>query len=129
MPMNAAHYPKDWLSLRKQVLERALHRCECEGQCGSDHLDEMWEPGRCDAPNGKLIQRAKGVLEQWVPVYAIGNTPHHQSPIKVVLTTAHICQESMCNDLAHLLSLCQLCHLRLDAKQHQETRKKNKGQL
>jgi hypothetical protein len=48
-------------------------------------------------------------------------------PLKVILTTAHLCQESSCNDLEHLRALCQCCHLRMDARQHVETRAKRKG--
>ena len=117
MPMNKAHYPKDWLTLRKTVLARAKYGCECRGECGSTHQE-----GPCAAGDGQLIQRVKLDLAVWVRAYAGAETRLHNPPIKVVLTTAHICQESMCNDLTHLLALCQLCHLRLDAKQHATSR-------
>lgn len=122
MPMNKACYPKDWLSLRTQVLVRAGNCCECKGECGSSHED-----GWCAAPDRSLIQRKKLDLASWVMAFA-GETKLYNAPVKVILTTAHLCQESMCNDLKHLKAMCQLCHLRLDAKQHAETRAaKRKG--
>jgi len=117
MPMDKRHYPKDWLSLRAQVLTRAKNCCECKGECGATH-----EGDHCAAPDHALIQRSKADLAQWVPAYAGSDTKKHNRPVKVVLTTAHICQTAACNDLEHLRALCQCCHLRLDARQHAETR-------
>lgn len=121
MPMDLKCYPKDWRTLRAAVLVRAKACCECRGECGASH-----EEGHCAAPDRGLIQRAKLDLSQWVTAYATTHTRRHHNPVKVVLTTAHLCQESLCNDLEHLRALCQFCHLRLDAKQHAETRKKNR---
>lgn len=122
MPMNKAHYPKDWKTLRATVLARAKNCCECTGECGSSHEGE-----RCAVPDHALIQREKLDLASWVMAYALSETLYHHPPVKVILTTAHICQESSCNDLEHLRALCQCCHLRLDARQHAETRMKRKG--
>jgi len=121
MPMNPKHYPKDWLSLRAAVLTRAKSCCECTGECGSTHEGE-----RCAVPDHALIQRKKLDLASWVMAFA-GETKLFFRPLKVILTTAHICQESSCNDLEHLRALCQCCHLRMDARQHVETRAKRKG--
>lgn len=121
MPIDKQCYPKDWLSLRAHVLVRAGNCCECKGECGSVH-----EESQCAAPDHALIQRKKLDLASWVMAFA-GETRLYNAPIKVVLTTAHLCQESMCNKIEHLKALCQLCHLRLDAKQHAETRAKNRA--
>lgn len=122
MPMDKTCYPKDWLTLRAQALVRSGNCCECRGECGSAH-DDGW----CAAPDRSLIQRKKLDLASWVMAFAGGETALFFRPVKVVLTTAHLCQESMCNKIEHLKALCQLCHLRLDAKQHAETRAKNRA--
>jgi hypothetical protein len=36
----------------------------------------------------------------------------------VMLTVAHLCQDSTCDDETHLKAMCQRCHLRYDVKQH-----------
>jgi hypothetical protein len=41
--------------------------------------------------------------------------------VQVVLTIAHLCQDSTCADLSHLRAMCQRCHLRYDAHQHQKS--------
>jgi hypothetical protein len=44
-------------------------------------------------------------------------TTRHDA-VHVVLTTAHLCQDARCDDLTHLRSYCQRCHLRYDRTQH-----------
>ena len=77
---------------------RAEDRCECLDECGL----HPW--GRCVEKNGRKAFFAKG---------------------KIVLTTAHLnaaggpCQcDPLCDDLTHLKSMCQRCHLRYDAPMH-----------
>jgi hypothetical protein len=124
MPMKRACYPKDWKSLRAQVLSRAGERCECTGECGAAAHDGQ----RCEVPDGVLIQRRKGELTRWVRAFSVGETSTHSKPFRVVITTAHLCQDSMCRDLEHLRALCQLCHLRLDAEQHRKSRARTLSQ-
>ena len=121
MPMDKACYPKDWKTLRAAVLQRAKNSCECTGECGATH-----EGDHCEAPNGVLIQRTRGELQTWVKAYSSGASARHWAPIKIVLTTAHLCQDSTCNDLEHLRALCQCCHLRLDVRQHTQSAKKTR---
>lgn len=45
---------------------------------------------------------------------------------RVVLTTAHLCQDSKCDDEYHMKAMCQGCHLRYDRGQHSETMAKKK---
>ena len=39
---------------------------------------------------------------------------------KVVLTTAHLCNDPSCADLTHLRMMCNRCHLRMDAPLHRQ---------
>lgn len=125
-------YPPNWFTeIRPSILERAGHKCE---QCG--------------VPNYKVILR--GVYDGQ-PVYQddvftiydaetsevittdYANWIDGKKFIKVILTIAHICHDSMCTNPLHLLALCQRCHLRLDMGHHVKNRKANKlkkaGQL
>lgn len=87
-PENRERYPKDWKAISKRIREdRAGNRCECEGECGTDHA------GRCDALNGE---------------------PHPVTLSKVVLTTAHLDHvPENCGD-DNLRAMCQRCHNRYD---------------
>jgi len=95
MPMKRENYPDNWeeISLRIRK-ERALDRCECTGQCG---LHE----GRCDAQNKE---------------------PHPGTGSTVVLTVAHLDQNTNNNDESNLCAMCQRCHLTYDRKYKKDRR-------
>ena len=40
----------------------------------------------------------------------------------VILTAAHLCHDSHCNNLDHIIALCQRCHLAHDKIQHLRTK-------
>ncbi len=120
MPVSAekrALYPANWKEIVARILARAGHRCECSGRCGRPH-----DGGRCGAPNGAFILRAVERLEAWI----LAPSPGEKAPagfgakqIKVVLTTAHLDDPNPANCAdENLASMCQLCHLRLDAAMH-----------
>ncbi len=90
-------YPAFWKTLSHKIrVERAKGRCECTGECGLHRTHPG--PRRCVELNGQPAKWAKGT---------------------VVLTTAHLCQDSTCDDETHLKAMCNRCHLRYDVKQHQ----------
>jgi hypothetical protein len=91
-------YPAAWKSISQRIrVHRAHGRCECEGECGLHRTHPG--PRRCEEIHGQPAKWAKGT---------------------VVLTTAHLCQDSECGDETHLRAMCQRCHLRYDVKQHQQ---------
>lgn len=59
--------------------------------------------------------------------------PHPVTGSRAVLTVAHLDHDTQNNERENLKALCQRCHLRHDAKQHAQTRRRNqalkKGQL
>jgi hypothetical protein len=100
-----ARYPKDWKVISKRIrFERAKGRCEWPG---------------CEAPHGETVKRSKIAPENWFTI-----TPGQEHAdlqcytVKIILTVAHLdhCPENCADD--NLLALCQLHHLRLDAKLH-----------
>lgn len=95
MPIDKDKYPKNWglISLRIRE-ERALGRCECTGQCGL-------HDGRCTAINGE---------------------PHPVTESKVVLTVAHLDQDTYNNVDNNLLAMCQRCHLTYDRNYYKNQR-------
>ena len=117
VPCDYGNYPITWPHIRKRILARAENRCEQDG-CG--------------------------VLN-----YAVGHRLHHASFVecqgnkcfpcrakekvtKIVLTVAHLCHDSFCEDETHMRLLCQLHHNRLDTEMRQghaaETRARKKAQ-
>jgi hypothetical protein len=101
-------YPPDWDEISARIrLVRSGGRCECHGECGTEHDVEAvsetlaYEPGRCEALN---------------------RAPHPVTGSGVVLTTAHLNHTPEdCRD-ENLRAMCQRCHLRHDAPHHAATR-------
>ncbi len=116
MPMNRADYPDNWEELRTAVLKRAGDRCECIGECGVEHSEHDGEGGGIKADDGR---EASGRCQFF-------NRDGLPSGGRVILTTAHLCRDSKCDDLFHLKSMCQGCHLRYDKDQHADTRARNR---
>lgn len=87
MPLDRSKYPRDWDLISYRIRkERAKDRCECTGICG---LHE----GECGAVN---------------------SLPHPVTSSQVVLTVAHLDQDTWNNVDSNLLAMCQRCHLTYD---------------
>ena len=103
-------YPADWRAFTRLIRERAGERCECDGRCGLHRTNPG--PRRCEERNGAPATWARGL---------------------VVLTIAHLNAEGdvcrcdpLCADEAHVLAMCQRCHLRYDGKRHVRTSAKRR---
>lgn len=89
-------YPPAWPSISKRIrFHRAEGRCECTGECGLHRTHPG--PRRCEEQHGHPAKWAKGT---------------------VILTTAHLCHDSTCEDETHMKAMCQRCHLRYDTPFH-----------
>lgn len=113
MPIDYSKYPPNWKTeIRPDVLIRADNKCE-------------W----CGLHNGQLVYRCRvGKNIQWFErkeaIYELG-LPEGladfwtEKPVKVVLTIAHLDHDENNHNvqLDRLAALCQLCHLRYDAKE------------
>lgn len=99
-PENKARYPKGWKAISRRIrFSRADGRCECRGECGTDH-------------NLENIQL--GLLPVF-RCYAFHGETHPVTDSVVVLTTAHLNHTpEHCHD-SNLRAMCQRCHLRYDA--------------
>jgi hypothetical protein len=101
MPCDLTSYPANWQELRRQILARARLRCECTGQCGLHGGTRS--PRRCVERHRAPASFAQG---------------------RITLALAHLCScEPLCANPAHILALCQRCHLRIDRFKHAATRK------
>ena len=89
-------YPANWKELVLKVRARSGDRCECMGECGLHRTHPG--PRRCEERHRQKAKWAKGI---------------------VILTTAHLCQDSKCGDVENCLRhMCNRCHLRYDSPQH-----------
>lgn len=91
-PENRDRYPRYWPEISRSVKEHAEWRCECEGECGNEHVPSP----RCHKEHGQLATGQNGFY-------------------KIVLTVAHLDHTPENCDLGNLKAMCQGCHLRYDA--------------
>ena len=105
-PENRKRYPKGWKAISKRIrFDRAGSRCECRGECGTDHQAEVGH-NRCNAINYR---------------------DHPITGSSVVLTVAHLNHvPEHCHD-SNLRAMCQRCHLRYDAPMKATGRRRRMG--
>lgn len=115
MTFDPAKYPPNWRSeIRPRILARAGELRNDDGMIIVDAKCE-W----CHVTNGHIGHRDK--LGTWLGECGVclsGAGCDEPRPVKIVLTIAHIDQDTTNNDDSNLAALCQRCHLRHDAKQH-----------
>ncbi len=110
MPCNYKNYPPDWKDIRARILARAHDKCEL-----------------CGVINHAWVVRWKHVWKGWsycqqsdADVFdGIGKV------VKIVLTIAHIDQDTKNNEPWNLLALCQRCHNKIDLP-HRIKNRRNK---
>lgn len=105
-PENRDRYPKDWPEISRRIrFERAMGRCECRGECGTDHAAELRQRTGHDWGDGP----------EWRRCGAYNHSPHPVTKSTVVLTVAHLDHTpENCED-ENLVAMCQRCHNRYDA--------------
>lgn len=128
-PEQRALYPVDWRQISDRIrFERAKGVCECTGQCGSSHLDELWDWS--DADEWRIVELILPLqAEQPTRCVAVHLKPHPVTDSKVVLTVAHLDHQPEHCDDDNLLALCQRCHLAYDRDHHRATRAATRARL
>lgn len=128
MPIDYSKYPPNWLSeIRPRIMERANNKCEFNG-CGLEHLSIVYSV--------KYQGKVKGWFKAFdeadkhpktIESNKKGLIPNPKE-VKVVLTIAHLDHDEENHDVQdeRLMAMCQLHHLRYDAKEKYRRRNNNK---
>ena len=118
-PENRSRYPANWNEIRAAILARAGNCCE-----------------QCKVPNGRRIARGDGPFAGTFQIDTAdvfdAETGEHiarvrmgeyqvKNMVTIVRTIAHLDHQPENCDPANLRALCQMHHLRHDAKHHAET--------
>jgi hypothetical protein len=121
MPIDYNRYPANWKTeIRPAVLKRAKNRCEAEG-CVFKNAEIVWSVKKYKAETVwvQTLEEAIDVadksgwkLDNYLKAGIIRT-------VKVVITIAHLDHDETNNDvtLDRLAAMCQLHHLRYDAKE------------
>lgn len=130
MPIDYKKYPKNWQSIRNEILTRAKNRCECAGECGagiSKALDvaavlglghELVPPVLDFSPGGSNIVVVRCIEKHLQP-------PKTFKGRRVILTIAHTnkSRNPRYVNRSKLKAMCQPCHLRYDAPMKAQKRR------
>lgn len=118
-PSEKARYPKDWKAISLEVRERDGHRCAwCKVPNGATVLRSAEGDIYIDPPSGEVFCAETGD--------ALGYCRGSEFPagrmVRIVLTVAHLdhVPENVGEpgNRPNLVALCQMHHLRYDAKHH-----------
>ena len=116
MPCDYSKYPADWKTrIVPAVLERANHKCEI---CSLGNYQIVYAIKLPMRENGKYKMRSiwfSNINDAKREAGEDRDVKH----VKVVLTIAHLDHDELNHDVSldRLKALCQLCHLRYDAKE------------
>jgi hypothetical protein len=105
MPIDYKKYPSDWQQTRNRILERAKNTCEC---CSLEKHSTVWSFRNLE----KVTVWSKDL--PYIRSFSID-----PKEVKVVLTIAHLDHDETNHQVTdeRLKAMCQLCHLRYDAKE------------
>lgn len=124
MPIDYTKYPPNWKSeIVPAVLERANNCCE---ECGLLNYQSVFSiPFWMKDDNGRYVLRTMWFRDNRDAIRESRGETHKIKEVKVVLTISHTDHDEDNHDvkLERLKALCQVCHLRYDAKE--KYRRKN----
>lgn len=137
MPIDYKRYPPNWKTeIRPRILKRADNKCECCGVPNKEIIfrgflndgTEVYQDANgniFDASNSKLI--FTDAFDFYIKPLSGKET---QKAFKVVLTIAHLDHDEENHNVTddRLKAMCQRCHLRYDAKEKSNRKKKPTSQ-
>lgn len=118
MPCDYSKYPPNWLSeIRPRIMQRANNTCEGDN-CDFKHNELVWSVKY----KGKSQWfRDYEQAESMPKSFEVKKGVYIDNPkqVRVILTIAHLDHDEQNHDVKddRLKALCQICHLRYDAKE------------
>ena len=112
MPINYSKYPPNWKTeIRPRILARSNNKCEC---CGFENGETVYA----------FTNPFTGKIDWQRLTYSQIQVIRNPQPRKVVLTIAHLDHDEENHNVTddRLKAMCQLCHLRYDAKEKSKRR-------
>lgn len=115
MPIDYSRYPPNW---KKEIVPAVLKRAgDCCEVCGLKNKQTVWAVTLTVREDGRYKQRSIWFRSQQDAEREAVLIPPR--PVKVILTVAHLDHDETNWDvpLDRLKAMCQICHLRYDAKE------------
>jgi hypothetical protein len=119
MPIDYSKYPPNWKTeIRPRIMKRANNTCEGVG-CDFKHMEEVWSVKYRDKTTGWFRDFNEADSCPKTIEGRVGRLIPNPKKVRVVLTIAHLDHDELNHEIKdeRLKALCQLCHLRYDAKE------------
>lgn len=117
MPIDYSKYPPNWKTeIVPTILKRAGNKCEC---CELSNKATVYAANFCIKDDeGRYRQRSIWFSSKQDAIREKGNAELIRE-VKAVLTVAHLDHDELNHDVSldRLKAMCQVCHLRYDAKE------------
>lgn len=134
MPIDYSKYPPNWKAMRTEVLARAANKCE---KCGLKNHQIVWSVAlhiRKFYKNRNIYTKRSLWFSSEKDAIREAERVKDIKAVRVVLTIAHLDHDETNHDVktGRLRALCQICHLRYDAKEkfrRINSRKANKKEV
>lgn len=114
MPIDYKKYPPNWLKeIRPRIMARANDKCEV---CGLEHKQVVYAIKLKINDNGNY--KLKTIWFRVKEDAEREDLLNNLKEVKVILTIAHLDHDELNHDVKdeRLMAMCQICHLRYDAK-------------
>ena len=118
----AERYPQNWREIRAGILLRANNRCETCFAPNSELIARHVDGGSYMLDSGEVFDAETGEFLG----LARGSEYDAHRLVRVVLTVAHLDHEESNNNASNLRALCQLHHLRHDARDNLARRRERR---
>lgn len=115
MPIDYKKYPPNWLKeIRPRIMARANDKCEV---CGLEHKQVVYAIKLKINENGNY--KLKTIWFRVKEDAEREDLMNNLKEVKVILTIAHLDHDELNHDIKdeRLMAMCQICHLRYDAKE------------
>lgn len=117
MPIDYSRYPPGWLKvIRPRIMKRANNKCEI---CGLEHLSTVYAIKLQVKDEDSRYKPRSIWFRNEDDAKREGTHWTEYKPVKVVITIAHLDHDETNHEVTddRLMALCQICHLRSDAKE------------
>lgn len=115
MPIDYKKYPPNWLKeIRPRIMARANDKCEV---CRLEHRQVVYAIKLKINDNGNY--KLKTIWFRVKEDAEREDLLNNLKEVKVILTIAHLDHDELNHDIKdeRLMAMCQICHLRYDAKE------------
>jgi len=116
MPIDYSKYPPNWLTeIRPRIMDRAENKCE---ECGLEHGSIVWAI-KLNVKDDFGRYKLKSLWFTRKQCAERESANREVKEVKVCLTIAHLDHDEENHEVSdvRLKALCQICHLRYDAKE------------